>query len=250
MKRMKCTLLMLVVFSTVCSAEGKDKIKSGPVDLTGNWKEARRVSPRGEALDYADTTYYDFLIGNEYTVQRKNSYMYRGTYKATAGTVDLGMRAYNVLEMTPNRMILKDDAGSYQFVRYDKAATMMENNSAAANGERAYKPDVAPGRVGLGQLSGKWEVYKRTSSTTLPEVDYTRIVRVIEVKPQAGNVGTVGSAKDMDGMPTWTIIRYENGVLYCTSASRGPRQLKVVSLKDGDLIVQEDVFTYFFKQFK
>jgi hypothetical protein len=244
---MKTALLSLVAIFTAFCASGEQKHK--PVDLTGSWKEVRRVSPRGEALDYTDTTYYDFLIGNEYTVQRQHSFMYRGTYKTTPGTLDLGMRMYNVLEWSPNRILLKDDDGTYQFARYVKPP-MHEDNTAASSSERAYKEEVAGSHVGLDRLRGKWEVYKRTSSATLPEIDYTRIVRVLVVNPGKDMLGTVGSAKDMDGMPSWKIDRYENGILYCSSASKGPRQLKVLSCKDGELIVQEDVVTYFFKQFK
>jgi hypothetical protein len=100
------------------------------------------------------------------------------------------------------------------------------------------------------RLMGKWEVYKRTASTTLPEIDYTRIVREINIRPRKDTVGTVGAAKDMDGRPSWKIDRYDNGILYCSSEKKGSRQLKVMRCSDGELIVQEDVFTYFFKQFK
>lgn len=244
---MKSTLLSFALIFIVLPGFGEGKSK--PVDLTGSWKEARRVSPRGEALSYTDTTYYDFLIGNEYTTQRQNSYMYRGTYKATPGQIDLGMRVYNIVEMSPNRMILKDDGGTYQFVKYTKAP-VTENNTAAASGTRGYKEDIGQGSVPLERLIGKWEVYKRTASTTLPEVDYTRIVRVIDVRPRKDTLGFVGAAKDMDGLPSWKIDRYDNGTLYCSSTTKGPRQLKVMRCSNGELIVQEDVFTYFFKQFK
>lgn len=245
---MKTAVLSILALFAALGAFADQKNK--PVDLTGSWKEARRVSPRGEALDYTDTTYYDFLVGNEYTTQRQNSFMYRGTYKTTPGTIDLGMRVYNVLEWSPNRIILKDDGGTYQFVRYDKPPAR-EDNAAASSTDRGYKEDLGRGGyVGLGRLRGRWEVYKRTSSATLPEVDYTRIVRVVDINPRRDTIGTVGAAKDMDGMPSWKIDRYDNGILYCSSPAKGPRQLKVVSCKDGELIIQEDVYTYFFKQFK
>ena len=243
------TLIAFGAIALTQPAPAKERDKNiRPVDLTGSWKEARRVSPRGEALAYNDTTYYDFLVGNEYTTQRANSFMYRGTYKATPGTLDLGMRMYNILEMSPTRMILKDDGGTYQFARYTKAPSS-ENNTAASSTDRGLKESVAADNVDIARLAGRWEVYKRTSSATLPEVDYTRIVRVIDIHPRRDTIGTVGAAKDMDGMPSWKVDRYANGILYCSGA-KGPRQLKVVSCKDGELIVQEDVYTYFFKQFK
>src|SRR5256885_238877 len=185
---MKSTLLSLAIILIASIVCGFDKNK--PVNLTGSWKEQRRISPRGEALNYTDTTYYDFLIGNEYTVQHIGSFMYRGTYKTTPGTLDLGMRMYNVLEWSPNRIVLKDDGGTYQFVRYEKPP-QRENNAAASNTDRAYKEDISGGPVSLNRLMGKWEVYKRTSSTTLSEIDYTRIAQVIEIKPRGDTLGTL-----------------------------------------------------------
>ncbi len=244
---MKNTLLILALAFATLAAAAKDKSK--PVDLTGNWKEVRRISLRQEALDYTDTTCYDFMVGNEYTVQRKNSFMYRGTYKITPGLLDLGMRSFSIVEMTKDKMMLKDDAGTYKFVRYDKMASEAENNGAAASGARAFKEEITGANVNLGQLAGKWEVYKRTSSATLPEIDYTRIVQMIEIRKRGDTVGTVASAKDMEGAPSWNIMRYDGGVLYC-NGPKGARQLKVLSYKPGELIVGEEPLTYFFKQFK
>ena len=244
---MKKALLCLSLLAIALPVSASDKNK--PIDLTGSWKESRRVSTSKAPLDYTDTTFYDFMIGNEYTVQRKNSFMYRGTYKVTTGTLDLGMRMYNVLEMKPNRMLLKDDGGTYEFVRYRKLP-MVEDNTAAVSTERAYQPDMKREPVRVQDLSGKWDVYKRTSSVTLPEVDYTRILRTIDIKVTNGKVeGTVSSAKDMDGAPSWKIISYEGGILRCTGP-RGDRMLKVLKASDGELIIQEEPITYFFKRFK
>ncbi len=79
---MKHALLTISLLTLCCAAFAKDKSKTKSVDLTGSWKEVRRIDLRQDAIDYTDTTYYDFLVGNEYTTQRKHSFMYRGTYKA------------------------------------------------------------------------------------------------------------------------------------------------------------------------
>src|SRR4051794_11255782 len=110
---MKYILFSLIFLITTLPADAGEKDK--PIDLTGTWKESRRISPRKERLDFTDTTYYEFLIGNEYTTQRRTGFMYKGTYKATKTTLDFGMRFYTVLEMSNNRMVLKDDGGSYEF---------------------------------------------------------------------------------------------------------------------------------------
>ncbi len=247
---MKKLLLLTAALVSVLNINARvrdEKIRR--VDLTGSWKEAARYSRLSERVNYDDTTFYDFLIGNEYTVQRKNSYMYRGTYKVTSGILDFGMRTYNIVEMDNDRMLLKDDGGTYQFVRYDKAATLRENNDAADNGDRGYKEDLNGTKVRASQLSGKWEVYKRTSSEKVPEVDYTKLIRVIEMKTDGQKlVGSVSSAKDTDGSPSWKISGYENGTIFCTGKYN--RELKVLKCRDNDLIIEEGITTYFFKQFK
>ena len=113
---MKYVITCLALLFLALPAEADDQ--SGLIDLTGSWKEVRRVAGGGGAQDFTDTTFYDFMPGKEFTSQQKGKYMYRGTYQATSGIVDLGMRMYNVLEMSPARMLLKDDAGTYEFVRY------------------------------------------------------------------------------------------------------------------------------------
>ena len=48
--------------------------------------------------------------------------------------------------------------------------------------------------------------------------------------------------------PSWKIARYNAGIIYCTG--RDERQLKVLQCRNGELIVQEGILTYFFKQFQ
>ncbi|MEO6832651.1 MAG: hypothetical protein ABI169_10620 [Chitinophagaceae bacterium] len=226
-------------------AGGKDK----PVDLTGDWKEVQRNSLLKDKVDYIDTTYYHFLIGNEYTVQRKNSYMYRGTYKTEGGKLDLGMRAYSIASMKPNEMVLKDNDGTYFFVRYDGDAARAENNDAASSSSRGHQESISPENLSPEQLSGRWEVYKRTSSEKLPDIDYTKIIRVIDFKMENGNAsGGVESAKDMNGAPSWKITGFKDDVISCTGKTN--RELKVLKCEGSEMIVQEGTLTYFFKKFK
>ena len=241
--------ITLLLLATVLGISSFAKGKNNPIDLTGSWKESQRKSLLKVPIDYTDTTYYDFLIGNEYTVHKANAFSYRGTYKVTSGQLDLGMRLYNIVEMTRDKIVLKDDANFYEFTRYEKPDLTKEDNAAANNSERAFKENVGQGAVRADQLAGHWEVYKRTSSEKLPEIDYSTLIRVIDVKINDGKIsGTVASAQDMQGAPSWNIIRYENGIIYCSGKS--DRQLKVLQCKDNDLIITEGITTYFFKQFK
>lgn len=244
MKNLILTISALV-FCVNSFAGGKNK----PVDLTGDWKEVKRSSLLQNMVDYVDTTFYHFLVGNEYTVQRKNSYMYRGTYKIDRGQLDLGMRAYNIASLKQNEMVLKDDAGTYYFVRYDAEARRAENNDAASSSTRGHQEQLNPENISPEQLSGRWEVYKRTSSEKLPDIDYTTIIRVIDLKNDKGIVsGGVESAKDMNGAPSWKITGFKDGEIECSGKIN--RRLKVLKCEGAEMIVQEGNLTYFFKKFK
>jgi hypothetical protein len=234
--------------ASVLASEAKERLKN--VDLTGSWKETTRMNKGKMPIEYTDTTHYDFLIGNEYTTQRKNSFMYRGTYKLTPGRLDLGMRAYIIEEMNNDRMVLRDDGGVYEFRRYDKAAAMAENNTAASHSQRAKNENFAADmRVDRSSLAGKWESYKRTSSTTMESVNYDHVIRMLDITIKDNALkGSAYSTKDVDGLPSWKIWNYENGIIYLNGQSN--RKLRVVKASDGELIVQEDNLTYFFKEFK
>jgi len=99
------------------------------------------------------------------------------------------------------------------------------------------------------KLSGKWEVYKRTSSVQMGNIDYGRILKIIQVpaKPAAGNMGSVWAANDREPAPSWHVEKFENSTLYC--GGKDPRQLKVLKCDGKELVIQEDNVTYFFKQF-
>ena len=100
--------------------------QSAAVDLTGSWKEVRRIARGGAQQSFTDTMYYDFMPGNEFASQQKDRYMNRGNYNATSSYIDLGAQAYKVLEMSHDRMLLKDNAGTYEFVRYVKPPSPLD----------------------------------------------------------------------------------------------------------------------------
>ena len=72
---------------------------------------------------------------------------------------------------------------------------------------------------------------------------------MIDVKQAGSGIsGSVSSAKDMEGTPSWKITKFEDGIIYCSG--KDERQLKVLKCANNELILQEDSVTYFFKQFK
>jgi hypothetical protein len=179
-------------------------------------------------------------------------FIYRGTYKLTSKALDMGSRYYTIVSMTNDRMVLSDKVGRYTFVRDREAGIMRSDQSAAAHGDRA--PHSSDGGYSgppnsIDALMGKWEVYKRTASEVQRDIDYSRQLRSIELKKNnGGEQGLIYAANDKMNMPSWYIDRYENGTIYCKG--RDARQLKVLHLADGELVVGEGSVTYFFKQFK
>jgi len=240
-----CTALTLAALS---ASAAKDK--KAP-EVMGSWKETSRTGRDKAAIPFTDTMYTDFLIGNEYTTGRKTGFLYKGTYKVTAGTLDLGMRMYNITEASPKRLMLQDDGGYYVWERYEKADPRIENSTAAASGSRGHQEsEFTDQPVSMGQLKGKWEVFKRTSSETMPEINYKKLLHTLDIKGgSAADSSGVYAAADPNRNPGWYITRYDNNTIYCSGAG-GSRELKVLKCADGELIIQEGIVTYFFKQFR
>ncbi len=241
--RVKFFIPALVVL--VSGAFGEAKSKS--IDLTGNWKETKRYTATKDQVSYTDTLRIDFLIGNEYVWQRDMGFMNRGTYKVTAGSLDFGTRLFTVDKMTNDRMTLRNDAGIYEFSRYNKNTG--EDNSKAGSATRANNADAPGGQVKKENLAGKWEVYKRTSAIQQTKIDYNRILKSITISIAGGKVqGTANAAQMSPGNDTWTIERYDGGTLYCTGPDK--RSFKVLQASARELVLQEGDMTYFFKIFQ
>jgi hypothetical protein len=241
MKRLLPLLLLVPSF-----AFGGDKNK--PIDLTGSWKETRRMDLNKQAIPFTDTVRMKFMVGNEYLWMKPNTFQYRGTYKANAASLDLGMRAFTALEMTPSRMVLKDELGIYEFSRY-KEMPAQEDNAAATNGDRAKMEESYDGVKDIGKLTGKWEVYKRTSAVQMSNIDYNRILKIVKIsaKPLADSLGGVYAATDRENAPSWYVKKFENSTLFC--GGKDSRELKVLKCDGKELVIQEGNVTYFFKQF-
>lgn len=241
MKRLLLFLLLVPSF-----AFGGDKNK--PIDLTGSWKETRRMDLNKQPIPFTDTVRMKFMIGNEYLWMKPNTFQYRGTYKASATSLDLGMRAFTALEMTPGRMLLKDELGIYEFRRYTETAPQ-QDNSAATSGDRARVEENYDGVQNISQLAGKWEVYKRTSAVQMNAIDYNRILKIIKIsaKPATDSLGSVWAANDREAAPSWYVKKFENSTLIC--GGKDARELKVLKCDGKELVIQEDNVTYFFKQF-
>lgn len=224
------TLLLLI---TPFLAQAKDKN-----DLTGNWREVKRET-NNKAISFKDTTFFAFLAGNEYTTQKSGGFIYRGTYKIEKGNLDMGMRFFTIVDQKKNKLVLKDEQGTYTFETYTP-----QGPGAAAAPEK-YGPVT-----GISQMVGKWDKFKGTSANTQQQIDYTRAVKKIEIfsSPDNGKLGYIYAGRDGENAPSWYVENFSNQTLFCNGKDR--RQFKVLKAENNELIIQEEGFTYFLRRFR
>jgi hypothetical protein len=208
-------------------------------DLSGKWREVARIDLAGNVMDMRDTIKIDFLTGQEYTWLKKGGFIYRGTYKIENGALDMGSRYFSIVDMSPNRLVIKDEGATYEFMPYTEPPRARLPREAAS----APVSDIR-------QLAGRWKVFKGTSSRTMKEIDYTtkvKSVMIFDAPDTDGNIGHVSAGKDPEGRPSWKINRYENGILYTNGKSI--RLFEVIKADTKELILKEGPMTYFLKQF-
>jgi len=227
------TLLTILVLLPLTAYCGKN-------DLKGSWREVKRFNTENETVSFKDTIFMDFLVGNEYTWQKAGGFIYRGSYKIENSHLDIGMRYFTIMEHKGNMLVLRDEAGTYEFKSYKKAAPATEV---------AEQEHFAPVKD-ISQMAGHWSTYKGTNSKTVQQIDYSRSIKVVDIfsEPKDGKWGYVYSRKDADNAPSWYIESYSNQTLYLNGKSA--HQFKVIKCQDNDLIIEDDQNTFFMRQFK
>lgn len=215
-------------------------LSKGKNDLDGNWREVKRLGADKKSVSYKDTIFFQFLPGNEYIWQKAQGFVYRGSYKVENGALDIGMRYFTILEQKKNKLVLRDDAGTYEFEPYTPVSQMT--------------PGRAPEKYGpvtsINQMVGKWDKFKGTSANTQQQIDYTRAVKKIEIfsSPDNGKLGYIYAGRDGENSPSWYVVSFSNGTLYCDGKDK--RQFKVLKAENNEFIVEENGFTYFLRRFK
>lgn len=230
----KLILLFMLLLPLAAFSKGKN-------DVVGEWREVKRFTVDNKNVAYQDTIFLKFLPGNEYVWQKKNSFIYRGTYKSENNTIDIGMRYFTVLEHKKNKkLILKDQAGIYEFEPGAPASQMM-----AGKAPEQYKPVTS-----INQMVGQWDKFKGTSSGMHSSIDYTRTVKKVEIfsSPKDGKLGYIYAGRDGENAPSWYVESFSNQTLYCNGKDK--RQFKVLKAENNELIIEEAGFTYFLRRFR
>lgn len=205
-----------------------------------SWKEVSRVDDKHKPISFKDTIHLTFMEGNEYTWMKKGSFIFRGTYKVKKGWLDLGNRVFSIVERNNQSLVLKDNGATYYFKPYVPPAR-----------GKIEKEEYSGQVSSLDGLNGVWSVFKRTSSSTLKEIDYTSIVKSLalyDAPNDKGEIGYISGGKDPKGNPSWYIEKFENSSLICNGASM--RVFEVLKADPKELIVKEGDITYFLKRFK
>ncbi|MGN6567440.1 MAG: hypothetical protein ACTHJ0_05795 [Flavipsychrobacter sp.] len=233
MRKLLFLLLMLGSFAGFCGEK--------TIHLFGKWKETKRMKPDKTEIKYTDTIRLQFLVGNEYVYQKQGGFIYKGVYKVTGNDLDMGARGYTILERKPNKMVLQDDGGIYTFEP--------DNTPTTAASQLPQEKPAAP-VTSVDQMVGHWSVYKRTSDKTLNQVDYTHVLKMVDITGGSsdGKLGYLYATRDADNAPSWYATSYQNQTLYCDGKDK--REFKVLKCQDNELIMEENGITYFFKRFK
>lgn len=226
--------LMLLCLPFLSTGKGKD-------ELSGHWREVKRLDANNKQVSYNDTILFEFKVGNEYVWQKKGGFIYRGSYKIENGALDIGMRYFTILENKKNKkLVLKDQQGTYEFEPYTPTSQMI-----AGRAPEQYKPVTS-----INQMVGTWDKFKGTSANTQQQIDYTRTVKKVEIfsTPENGKLGYIYAGRDGEGSPSWYVESFSNQTLYCNGKDR--RQFKVLKAENNEFIIEENGFTYFLRRFK
>ncbi len=159
-------IIILLLLTLPFVSQGKDNDQ-----LSGHWREVKRSGPDKKSMSFKDTILFHFMPGNEYVWQKAGSFIYKGTYKLENGALDIGMRYFKIVENKKNKIVLKDDQGTYEFEPYVPTSQMV-----AGRGPDKYGPVNS-----INQMVGTWDKFKGTAASTQQQIDYTRAVKKVEI---------------------------------------------------------------------
>lgn len=232
-----CLLLSLKAFSD-------DKNTS--INITGNWKEVKRMDLSKQPVAYTDTIVIKFTSATEYVWKKGDGLGMRGYYTANKKTIDLGMVAFDVQKISHDSMTLKMDDKIYQFARYTETP-VHEDDSKAQGGTRLLLKENYTGVSDFNLLKGRWQNYKREGA--VKDVDYSRIIKmiVIPANTQDGKKGFVYAANDAENAPSWYVDKFENSTIYCKG--KDDRTLKVLKCDGKELVFDDGTYKYYCKKF-
>lgn len=224
-------LLLVIVLPLSIFGKGNDHLK-------GHWRETGRWTTGEQELEYSDTMFFSFTPTGEYTWQKAGGFIYRGTYKVENNNLDIGMQYYSILDKQMNKLILKDQNSIHQFEPY--IPQKVESDPRPKENYRRLAE--------IRFAAGEWEKYKGTSDKKQQSINYDRSIKKVVIFDEAedGKWGYVYAGND-GNEPSWYIESYSNDIMYLNG--KDLREVKVLNMKDNELILKEDGFNYFMRRF-
>lgn len=250
MRKFAILLLLLLPLMAIAKHKHKHKHKKHkkekPIVLKkGRWMETRRMRMDSTDRAFRDTLHIEFLDSNKYVLRRAGGFIYKGKYTRDQNELEMGMFTPILVEKKYGRLVMKDDS-SYYFFAPDTSKLIIGNKRLKFG---QVEDSVLP-VTSIDQMVGHWSVYKRTSKSSPNDVDYTFVVKMMDITGGStdGSLGYVYAAKDAEGVPSWSIKTFNAGLMECDGKSK--RTFKVVKCQDKELVLEENDMTYYFKEFK
>jgi len=237
MRKLLLLLLLLLPVAGFCG--NKHKPKNMPVS---RWREVKRMQPDSTIVPFTDTMFMYFKPKLNYQYHNKNGFIYNGTYKLNDDDLDFGTARYTVAIKRPTLLVLNNENGIYVFAT-DSTDTVKAIILA--------KEDSARPVTSIDQMIGHWTVYKHTTKEQNGPLDMSTEIKAVYVTGPStdGKQGFIYGGNDPGNNPSWYIKAFNTDQsLDCDGKSL--RIIKVVKCQKGELILEENDVTYYFKQFK
>jgi hypothetical protein len=252
MRKLAILLMLLVPVMAVAKHKHKRKKhrhkhkKEQPIILKkSRWMETKRMAMDSTFRAFNDTIHIEFLDSNKYVLRRAGGFIYKGKYTRDGNELEMGLFNPTLLQKKYGKLLMKDDSSVY-FFEPDTSKLIIGNKQI----KMGQMVDSILPVTSIDQMVGHWSVYRRTSKASPNDVDYTRIIKMIDITGGSsdGKLGYVYAAKDPEGVPSWGIKTFANGIMECDGKDK--RTFKIVKCQDKELVLEEDDMTYYFKEFK
>ena len=235
----KLIILLFLLTSVTGYCFDKHKNKNMPVS---RWREVKRMKPDSTIVPFTDTLFISFRRKDSFSYHNGNGFIYNGPYSISPDSIlDFGTARYRIADRSPGQLVLYNDMGIY-FLGVDLSDTSKVIRIDTEKIQPVTNIDV---------MIGHWTVYKRTSKEPGTTVDDSKVIRAMYITGPStdGKEGYILGGKDPLSEPSWYIKNLASDqVLDC--GGKSPRTLKVIKCQGGEMILEEEDITYYFKQFK
>ena len=238
----KILILFILLASTVLWAKDRNKNKIKHI-LPGRWVEVKRLKTDSTVVPFTDTLFMAFYMRDSFNYRLRNGFVYKGKYTFNDDNhLEFGTASYEVALKRPTSLILTNTMGIYYFgVDTSDTAAVVKIDSA----------DKILPVTEIDSMIGHWSVYKTDVAKDGAEVDYSVQIKSVYITGQGSDdkKGYLYCGNDGRNSPSFYIKALgTDQSLEC--AGKAQRFVKVVKCQKGELVLEENGMSYYFKQFK